>query len=537
MITGKNKVRLYRALGVAVLGIFALLNSLSTVGTSGNESSRLATIQAVAEQNTFAIEDTEFSYTVDRVRFNGHVYSDKPPFLSFVIGVALKPLLAATGCSFRENQAALVYLINSLFGALNIVLFCWLFNMFRRVRRGAVEAKFLLALGSVMGSWLLSYSVVINNHTPAALCALGAYVALWKFSRKPTSRAAAFAGLACGVMGALDIPGGVIFSLALIPAIALSSRPGKRAEHVLAASCAVAFSALCVFLLNYVSHRNPLPLYMVRGGSFQPGVSGKSFVGYAVECLFTYRGIFSYQPFLLLAFPALWFRRRALRAAEWATVAATLVFTAFYVMLTNEFGGAAYGFRYLIPVIPIWSFLAGSFVLTAPKERARIALGALSAVLIVWGVVTSAVGAYFPFCFANEGVRTPPGHFSRSVRSTFGGNLLCWSYEHYPESALTCSLIRHYGETPALKHLFWSFVNMRCLDKPEIDKYYAERFGEEGRAAFWKAYYGDRPMPEPRVVAALMFDLWYYPKRMTNAELRRWIEYGRLRHIEKRANQ
>ena len=454
-MVGKKKVGLYRCLGVAILAAFALLNSLPKVGMSGNETSRLATIQAVSEQNTFAIEKSDFR-TVDKVFFNGHVYSDKPPFIAFVIGTALKPVLAATGWSFREDREKLVYLIDFLLGGtVNILLFWWLFNMFRRVRRGSVEAKFLLALGSVAGSWLLSYSVVINNHTPAALCALGAYVALWKFSRKPTFRAAALAGLACGVMGAVDIPGGVVFGLALIPALALASPRGKRAEHVLAAACVVAFSALCVFILNHAAYGRPLPLYLGQGGSYQPGVHSKSFLGYAVECLFTCRGIFSYQPFLLLAFPALWFCRKGLRAAEWTIFAATLVFAAFYIVLTNEFGGAAYGFRYLVPVIPVWSFLAGAWVLTARRKRAKVCLGALSAVLILWGVVTSVVGAYFPFCFAFEGFRTPSGHFSRSVRSTFGGNLLCWSFEHYPDSALTRRLIRHYGERPALEHLFW----------------------------------------------------------------------------------
>lgn len=529
-MTGKKRIVLYRALGVTILALFALTHSLARVGMSGNETSRFATIQAVLEQNTFAIENTVFG-TVDKVRKrsgrDGHTYSDKPPFPAFVVGVCLKPVRAVTKWNFREHREKLVYLVDLVVGGIvNILLFWWLFNLFRRVRRGSVEAKFLLALGSVMGSWLLSYSVVLNNHTPAALCVLGLYVALWKFSRRPTFRAAALAGLACGILGALEIPGGVIFGLALVPALIFAAPPEKRVDRVLAAACVVAFAALCVFILNYVAYRNPLPLYLGQGGSFRPGTHSKSYVGYAVECLFTCRGIFSYQPFLLLAFPALWFRRKGLRAAEWVTVAATLVFTLFYLLLTNEYGGWAYGFRYLIPVIPVWSYLAGSWILTVPDRTKRVCLGALAAVLILWGLVTSFVGAYFPFCCSFEGFRTPPRHFARSVRSSFGGNLLCWSYEHCSESALTRALIRHYGEKAALEHLFWSFVNMRYLDMREVEKHYADRIGEKGMDAFWKAYHGDRPKPEPRVLTSLMFAEWYYPKRMTDDELRRWIEYG-----------
>ena len=505
MAAGKKKVGLYRALGVAILAIFAVLNSLSTVGKSGNESSRFATVQAVAEQNTFAIERTVFRDTVDRIdnkRLDGHVYSDKPPFIAFAVGTALKPVLAVTKWNFRDDRAKIVYLVDLCFGGgMNILIFWWLFNMFRRVRRGSVEAKFLLALGSVMGSWLLSYSVVLNNHTPAALCVLGAYVALWKFSRRPTYRAAAFAAAACGFLGAMEIPGGAIFGLALVPALALASPKERRVEYVLTGVCVVAFSALCVFTLNYIAYRRPLPLYLGRGGSFQPGIHDKSYLGYAAECLFTYRGVFSYQPFLLLAFPALWFCRKRLRAVERIMLAATLLFTVFYLVMTNEYGGAAYGFRYLIPAIPVWSFAAGRFVLEIPKRGARIAVGALAALLLLWGVVTSTVGAYFPFCYAYEGHHAPPGHFSRTVRSTFGGNLLCWSYEHYPESALTKALVRHYGERPALEHLFWSFDNMRRLEG--IREFYAAR--------------GIRDFNR------------YYLFRMTDGELRLWIRFARER--------
>ena len=191
--------------------------------------------------------------------------------------------------------------------------------------------------------------------------------------------------------------------------------------------------------------------------------------------------------------------------------AATLVFAAFYIVLTNEFGGWAYGFRYLIPAIPVWSFLAGRWVLPVSGKKARICLGAVSAVLLVWGVVTSFVGAYFPFCCSYEGFRTPPKHFSQSVRSSFGGNLLCWSYEHHPDSALTRTLFRHYGEKAALEHLFWSFVNMGYLDKGEILRHYASR----GITDFGR----------------------YYRRHMTDAEMRKWIEHGRARAVEKAANQ
>ena len=96
-------------------------------------------------------------------------------------------------------------------------------------------------------------------------------------------------------------------------------------------------------------------------------------------------------------------------------------------------------------------------------RRPKLA-GSVAALLLLWGVVTASAGAYFPFCIAFEGGRTPRGHFSRVVRSTFGGNLLCWSFEHAPESALTRALVRYYGEEAAHMHLYCSFFSMKRTD-------------------------------------------------------------------------
>ena len=459
-MTLHRRGRIYQLLGVAILLLFALFQSMEEIGMSGNEASRFATIQAFAEQNTFAIENTNFR-TVDKLFIDGHLYSDKPPFLAWSIGMVVRPFCEFKLVNFVDNYHLLVYLVDLVFaGGINILIFWLLFNAFRRVRKGSIRAKFLLSLGCVLGTWLFSYSVVINNHTPAALCVLGLFVSLDKFRRAPNNLTAILAGLMCGLLGALDIPGGVFFSLALIPALFLTAPVGERFSYTANGACAVGFCAIGLFCLNYYAYSEILPLYIINHGSFTPAVPDWRSIFYVSECLFTYRGLFSYQPFLLLALPACRQLRTKLYKFEWALAIASVVFIAFYVLVTNEFGGAAYGFRYLIPIIPLWYFLAGRWVLEARSKS----LNAVAALLILWGVAGAWAGAYSPFCLAYEGPRTPPRHFSRSVRSTFGGNLLCWSYEKLPDSALTRGLIRHYGRSAAFLHLYHSYFSMKRID-------------------------------------------------------------------------
>ena len=462
-MTIHGKAALYKWAGIGILALFALFNSLEEIGMSGNEASRFATIQAFAEQGTFAIENTNFR-TVDKLFIDGHLYSDKPPFLAWSIGMVMRPFCEFKLVNFVDNYHLLVYLIDLVFsGGVNILIFWLIFNAFRRVRKGSIRVKFLLALGCVLGTWLFSYSVVINNHTPAALCVLGLFISLDKFRRAPNNLTAILAGLMCGLLGALDIPGGVFFSLALIPALALTAPKGDRFDYTANGICAAGFCAIGLLCLNYYAYSEILPLYIINHGSFTPSVPDWKVGFYICECLFTYRGIFSYQPFLLLALPALWQLRAKLHDFEWVLVIASVVFTAFYVLLTNEYGGAAYGFRYLIPMIPLWYFFAGRWVL----ESRRKYLNIVAALLILCGVGAAWAGAYSPFCLAFEGPRTPPGHFSRSVRSTFGGNLLCWSYEKYPGSKLTRGLIRHYGRGAAFLHLYYSYFSMKRIDMLE----------------------------------------------------------------------
>ena len=132
----------------------------------------------------------------------------------------------------------------------------------------------------------------------------------------------------------------------------------------------------------------------------------------------------------------------------------------FYLTCTNEFGGQSYGFRYFIPVIPLLWYQGAKIVLAVEKKKFVIPAVAF---LILWGVATGLAGAYFPFNVGNEGERSPKGHFTRNF-SSFGGNLLCWSYEYFPKSALTGHLLDRYGLPDSVLYMYWSYFQCKKLD-------------------------------------------------------------------------
>ena len=454
------------AIGVILLALFSLVGAFTDTTLSGNDATRFAVIQAVGEQRVFHIENTEFR-TVDMVHRDGHIYSDKPLFLGWSLGLLHRAVSALTNWSFTENYSFLIWFYNALFGfTCNALIFWWLFNTFRRIRKGSLPVKGLLALAGVCSTWILSYNVLLNNHTPAALAVLGVYIMLIKYRQIPSAALAWGIGAGAGLTAALDIPTGGLLCAAVIWAVAqMNGR--KQAVQTAAAAAAVVFLN---GLLNFAAYGTWVPLYLAGNtGTFQPEMVLSA--GYIAETLIGWRGFFLYQPFLVFGLIPCKQESVPDRCMYMVSIAAIL----FYCTNTVEFGGAAYGFRYLIPIIPVLYYRAGKMLLAYPKYPVRKKV--LAATLLLWGMASATAGAYAPFCVAFEGYRSPEGHFTRTVRSSFAGNLLCAGFEYAPDSLLTETLIRHYGKACAYRFLYESYFNIKRPDliRKVQEKMMAER--------------------------------------------------------------
>ena len=455
-----TKRRKLQIIGCVIIILFALIHSKDEVSISGNDASRLAVVQALAEQNTFAIENTQFR-TVDRLERNGHIYSDKPLPLPVLGALYFKIPHNLFGLSFETHYNLAVYLVTLLFGIIvNPLLFLLMFRLLGALP-GKLEMKFLLALAMCLGSWLLSYSVVFNNHTPAAL-AVGAMLLLVRtFHRHPTKENAGWIGLAAGCAAAADLPTGAVFAVAAMCSVGCESPAARRLPNL--AGCAAAGAAVGVVMLalNYAAYGTLLPLYIAgNNGTFSPGIGNKSYLVYSYQCLLGNRGLFSYQPFLLLAIPAAMLFWKKFRNGEKIIFGAAVSLIVFYLVFTNEFGGWAYGFRYLIPAIPVLWFEASRMTLSTSRKSVQL----LATILILIGVMTGYIGSYSPFCPAYEGFRTPPGNVTALIPNTFESNLTAWGYENWPDAPWVRYLIERHGAGAGLYMLHLSYFNLKRPD-------------------------------------------------------------------------
>ena len=146
--------------------VLLLLLLTKHAANSPNDQSRLATMESLVEQGTFAIDDSTFKDTVDKIFVNGHFYSGKPPVLSF-LGAGFYFILHHV---FRLSisDSLTYYSLTLLLVGVPSILMLVFFSKSLAFTRLDPKDRWIITYALGGGTLILSYSVVLNNHTVAA---------------------------------------------------------------------------------------------------------------------------------------------------------------------------------------------------------------------------------------------------------------------------------------------------------------------------------------------------------------------------------
>jgi hypothetical protein len=130
-----------------------------------------------------------------------------------------------------------------------------------------------------------------------------------------------------------------------------------------------------------------------------------------------------------------------------------------YWLLTREYGGWSFGFRYLIPIVPITFY----YIVLDLKNWRRGFKHYLFYICVGWGVIVSQLGAYNPWCISYEAHIS--GERYAKFKNSFLGNFLCWSFEHYPDHPVTrWQIEKVYGDRPSAVFLMDSYTNVKNIE-------------------------------------------------------------------------
>ena len=356
---------------------------------SWSDASRLATIGSLVERNTWQIDESAyFKWAGDKVFLRGHFYSEKPPLLQvfaamwyallrYLGGAELLPqrCVANEICTYKW----LTFLLVGLPSAAMIASFYWFSSKITDSvwRSGLTTA--LLASGTMI--W--PYSLVLNNHVPAAACLFIGFQVLLHSQDKGSSKLRErliISGFLVALAASFDLTVTVIAPFIVL--VVVTRHAGSTIFFLLGAASPV----LLTMLFNYHISGSVLPAYFLSSGYDYPGsVWTPTFAAhqpptnlarYFFDYFLGQHGLLMYCPLLLWALAGmvlLWVNRR--HRLWWGSLWLTLGIVAqiaYLISRTNHFGGRAYGERFLIVWIPVLSY----YSLFALPQR-----------LSLWGII------------------------------------------------------------------------------------------------------------------------------------------------------
>ncbi len=423
----KHTRRADRVIGaLLVLGAtaFVLLAAVPYAG-SPNDGSRLATVEALVDHHTLAIDDSIFvrpppktspreklpypphwkilpdTGTVDKLRVGGHFYSDKPPTPALFMAGLYQFLQWTTGLKASERADIFCWAMTAGSSGLAYVLAVWGTFRLGRALRLTPAAALLLALSFAVSTVAVIYAWQVNNHVlQLGVAVLLFWQAVCLAEAPPYAHQAwrlALIGTLAGLGYAIEQASG---ALLLAGAVVIAAHYGRRWGGAVVAACAALPWVLLHHGVTYSFAHTLRPIGAVPeffnypGSEFHAGnltglwnhKSLAAFADYSWRLLFGGRGFIQSNVPLLLAAPAglllLWRGRRE-RALLWLGALWAGGTWLVYAALSTNYSGVCCSIRWFVPLLaPAYLALA---VLVRDHPSFRLDLLLLSA----WGALLS----------------------------------------------------------------------------------------------------------------------------------------------------
>lgn len=238
---------------------------------SANDRSRWATIRALGDDGTYAIDHIIFDnrgnrvrgwHTIDLVRHaqqggREHYYSSKPTLLPTLLAGQYWLVQAATGATLAEHPHYVARLMLVLTNVVPLIaalaLLAWLIDGLA----GGDFARVLAVAAACFGTFLTTFAIALNNHSVAAVAlvlALAVIVPMWRRGQFGWLGMAA-AGLLMGFLAANELPA---LSICVLTGIGLAWRaPLRTLLAYVPAALVVAAAAIGTNILAHGDWRTP----------------------------------------------------------------------------------------------------------------------------------------------------------------------------------------------------------------------------------------------------------------------------------------
>ena len=391
---------------------------------SDDEMSRYGTVQALVEQKTFSIDQTQFVATSEKTRVGDTWYSDQPPVPGLLLAGPYW-LLYKGGLSFRHHPALVEYLLTLVAVTLPVAAAAGMLYRMGRLFELARPWRTGMALAVVLGSGLVSYATVLNPYAPAAALLLLAVAILVQVSRAKVPLQSGAYLLSAGffaALGAVIDPAAGVFALLLagVP-LTMPWRWSPRIAGVLMFGIGMLPPILLHVALSepitgdWRLGLTPLPAMQPLHSHHLPVVSPvdqddylpanapstpqevAAYLQRGVAALAGEHGIFSHFPVLIFGALGLGIVLRkhwpaSTKALAIVTSLGTVVVLIHYIALPVDWRWAMFGVRWYVLVLPLCLFWAGAWV----RRSHSATTWSLAAIALLFSITASLIGATDP---------------------------------------------------------------------------------------------------------------------------------------------
>ncbi len=394
-----------------------------------NTAVRFYLAKGLGLDGSFAIE-RHYQKGIDAASFGGHLYSGKAPAASFLAAPVIRALSAARGGTAGVSDRMLLYAARLAVVSIPSVLMILALHGFLLRRGISCRSADLAVLGYGLGTMAFPYSTEFMGHQLAAVFLFWCFLCLWagRAPGRPNGFSLA-AGLFAGMAAAAEYQAAVISAILFLFLGPSPRRPVRFLLFVLGclpgAAMALGYNYACFGNpLSFPYAHEAMPVARLVQGRGLFGVQAPRFVPLVKLAFSPWRGIFFGSPFLLLSIPGarlLWREGAAGRRLAALCICAFGAFILFNSSYGAWSGGASFGPRFLVPVIPF-------LVIPAAESLSRRGRGAavLSALLAAYSIAFHFVGTSAGPT-AHEYLRNPvrefllPSLLRGNVRPNWGG--------------------------------------------------------------------------------------------------------------------
>jgi hypothetical protein len=395
---------------------------------SWNDGSRLATVEALVDHQTFAIDRSIFvqvppggcplpcpyrdpdhqltrTGTCDKLWIHNHYYSDKSPVPALWLAGCYRLWQQATDVVARQQPAAFCKAMTLLSSGLAYVACLLCLYRLTRLLQLPLELRFAFAGSLGLGTTLLPYACHVNNHILLLAVAMALTLHVAALSQECAAgllrwQRVASLGLLAGLGYTIDLGTGPILLLATAALVAVRCRRWRSLFHF----CLAALPWLVLHhALNYSIGGTFRPANAVAEYFRWPGSPFDShnltghwvhagpgpFLLYAASMLFGKRGFVGHNLVLFLLLPGVVLLLRR-RGREWPEVAwAGLCWGGawlLYAATSNNSSGQCCSIRWFLPLLAPSYYLLALVVRDFPDRRRDFLL------LSFWGAVLVIVG-------------------------------------------------------------------------------------------------------------------------------------------------